>query len=162
MEHAKQSLFERTFSPIYQALFTYIGVVIVIAGGAIFKSSGLLSVSDRFPWMTAAAFLLFFAMFNTVFALSSKNMSKYFGTSIYSFLGLALLAGLTAYFSSSLSINEAGSYRWIYIVVTVGYMIFLSMASMMRIIVDFAQKEEWSQPRRRQKPRNSDRDRHIK
>ena len=162
MEKTNQSFFEKAYSPFVQAAIVYGGVLIVIAGGAIVKSSGLMYVSDRFPWMTAAAFMLFFAMFNSVFALSSKSMGKYWGKSIYSFLGLAALAGLTAYLTSSLSINEAGSYRWIYIVVTIGYLIFLSMISMMRTIVDFAQREEWNQPRIRQKPRKSDRDRHIK
>ena len=162
MEKSNQSFYDRASSPFVQAGATYIGVLIVIAGGALIKASGLLLVSDRFPWMTAAAFMLFFAMFNSVFALSTKNITKYFGRSIYSFLGLAVLAGLTAYLTSSLSINEAGSYRWIYIVVTVGYLVFLSMVSMMRTIVDFAQREEWSQPRKQRRPRKPGRDRHIK
>ena len=162
MEKSTSSLFERAFSPFYQALITYGGVIVVIAGSAIVKSTGLLSVPDRFPWLTAAAFLLLFALFNSVFALNSKHMGKYFGKSIYSFLGLALVTGLTAYVTSSISINDAGSYRWIYIVVTIGYMVFLSMVMMMKTIVEFAQREEWNQPRIRQKLRKSDRDRHIK
>lgn len=163
MEQASnQSFFEKAFNPIYQALITFGGVLVFIAVAALIKATGLMLVPERFPWMTAAAFLLLFALFNSVFALSSKNMGKYWGKSIYCFLGLALLAGLTAWVTSSLSINEAGSYRWIYIVVTIGYLIFLSMISMMRTIVEFAQREEWNQPRIRQKPRKSDRDRHIK
>ena len=162
MEKSNQSFFEKAYSPIIQAAIIYGGVLVMIALGAIVKASGITYVPDRYPWMCAAAFMLFFAMFNSVFALSSKNMAKYWGKSIYSFLGLAALAGFTAYLTSSLSISEAGSYRWIYVVVTIGYLIFLSMISMMRTIVDFAQREEWNQPRIRQKPRKSDRDRHIK
>ena len=49
------------------------------------------------------------------------------------------------------SMNEAGPYKWIYIVVTIGYLVFLCILSAMRKIVDFAQREEWNQPRLRQK-----------
>ena len=78
-------------------------------------------------------------------------MSKYWGRSIYSFMGLALGSGLTAYLFSSLTISEAGSYRWIYVVLTVGYLVFLSIVTFMRRIVEFAQKEEWNHPRIRHK-----------
>lgn len=161
MENTNQSFLEKAQNPIIQAGAVYIGVLVMIAGGAIVKSSGLMPVSERFPWMCAAAFMLFFAMFNSVFALSSVSINKYWGKSIYSFIGLAGLAGLTAWLTSSLTISEAGSFRWIYIVVTIGYMIFLSMVTMMRTIVEFAQREEWSKPKLRQKPKREDRDRHI-
>lgn len=162
MENSNQAFLEKAQNPIIQAIGIYLGVLVMIAGGAIVKSTGLMVVSERFPWMCAAAFMLFFAMFNSVFALSSPSINKYWGKSIYSFVGLAALAGLTAWITSSLSIWEAGSFQWIYIVVTIGYMIFLSMVTMMRTIVEFAQREEWSKPKIRQKPRKGDRDRHIK
>lgn len=129
----------------------YIGGLVVMLGSLIVKVTGLMPVPQRFPWMTAAAFLLFFAMFNSIYALTSKNMMKYWGASIYSYLGLAFVSGLTAYLFSSLSIFEAGSFRWIYIVLTIGYLVFLSIISFMRRIVDFAMKEEWNHPRIRRK-----------
>jgi len=162
MENTKDAFLEKVYNPVIQAALTYLGVLIMIAGGAMVKISGLLPVSARFPWMCAAAFMLLFALFNSVFALATQNMNQYWGRSIYSFLGLAFLSGLTAWLTSSLSIGEAGSFRWIYIVVTIGYLIFLGLVSMLRTIVDFAQREEWNQPRIRQKPRRNDRDRHIK
>jgi len=159
---AKDSIFERAFNPVYQALLSLGGVIVVslIATGV--RLSGIMAVPNRFPWMAAAAFLLCFAMFNSVFALSTKNMLKYWSRSIYSFLGLALLAGSFAWLLSSLPISEAGSYRWILIVVTVGYMVFLAMMTTMRSIVEFAQREEWNHPRIRHKEDRDDRDKHIK
>lgn len=159
---AKDSIFERAFNPVYQALLSLGGVVVVSLAAAGVRVSGIMEVPTRFPWMAAAAFLLCFAMFNSVFALSTKNMLKYWSRSIYSFLGLALLAGGFAWLLSSLPISEAGSYRWILIVVTVGYMVFLAMMTTMRSIVEFAQREEWNHPRIRRRDKRDDRDRHIK
>jgi len=108
-----------------------------------------LSVSDRFPWMTAAAFILFFAMFNSIFSLASDDMGKYWGRSILAYAGLVLGSGLMAYLFSSIPIREAGSYRWIIIVLTFGYLVFMSIVRFMKNIVEFAEKEEWNSPKKR-------------
>lgn len=140
-------------NPVFQASITLGGVVLVNIGGGALSWTGILDTGERFPWMVAASFMLLFAVFNSVLSLSCVNMSKYYGASIYSFAGLALMAGLLAWLLSGLTISEAGSYRWIYIVVSIGYMIFLGMMSFMRIIVEFAQREEWNHPRLRQRPK---------
>lgn len=146
-----QSIFEKQFNPVYQALFAFGGVVVIDIGGKLLQLSEVIHISQRFPWMTAAAIMLFFAVFNSVFSLSSENMMKYWGRSIYCFMGLAVASGLVAWLFSSLSIGQAGSYRWIFIVVTFGYLIFLTIMAMLRQIVEFAQREEWNHPRIRRK-----------
>ena len=50
-----------------------------------------------------------------------------------------------------MTITEAGSYPWIFIVVSFGYLVFLSLMAVLRTVVDFAQREEWTQPRIRRK-----------
>lgn len=154
MSTNNQSLFEKSVDPILQAGVALGGVLLFIVLSKLINAIGLLDVPVRFPWMAAAAFLLLFALFNSVFSLSSENMMKYWGRSVYSFLGLAAGAGLLAYLFSSLSISEAGSYKWIYVVVSFGYLVFLSMMAFMRQVVEFAQKEEWNHPRiRNRKPK---------
>ena len=96
-------------------------------------------------------FMLLFAMFNSVISLSVADMIKYWGRSVYGFLGLAAGAGFLAYLFSSIPIGEAGSYRWIYVVVSFGYLVFLIIMALVRKIVEFAEKEEWTQPRQRRK-----------
>lgn len=150
MEHT-DSIFAKTFDPVYQAGIAFGGVVAFSLIAKLVQISGILDVPQRFPWMSAASFMLLFAVFNSVFSLSSKNMMKYWGRSVYSFLGLAAASGLAAYLISSMTMNEAGSYRWIYVVVTIGYLVFLSMMAAMRKIVDFAQREEWNHPRMRRR-----------
>ncbi len=121
--------------------------------GAIMARSLGMEVEQRFPWTIAAAFLLFFAAMNAIYSVFSSNMDKYWTRSILSFVGLAALSALLAQLFSKLTMNEAGSYKWIYIVLTIGYLVFLLMLTAMRKIVDFAQREEWNQPRIRQKRR---------
>lgn len=143
------SLFAKSVSPVKQAAATFAGVVVISLLAKGIAASDSLAVSDRFPWMAAASFMLVFALFNAVYSVSSKDMVKYYGRSIYSFMALAAASGLFAWLLSSKSLNEAGSYRWIYLVITVGYIVFLCMMAFMRKVVEFAQKEEWNAPKTR-------------
>ena len=142
MQNSKGSIFEKTIDPVYQAIIAFVGVIGFIVISKFVNAVGLLSVSAKFPWMTISAFMLLFAVFNSLYSLTAKSIIKYWGRSIYSFMGLAAAGGGVAYLFSSMTISEAGSYRWIYIVVTFGYLVFLSMMAFLRKIVEFAQKEE--------------------
>lgn len=113
------------------------------------KLTGIISVSERFPWTTAATFILFFAVFNSVFSLTTTDTRKYWGRSMYAFLAVVLISGSLAYLFSYIPLSEAGSYRWIFFVLSFGYLVFISIMMMARKIVEFAQREEWNQPRRR-------------
>ena len=147
----QDSFFEKTYNPIIQAAVMFGGSMTITLLAEAMAGMGLLDISERFAWMSAASFMLCFAVFNSVFSLSAPKMMQYWGKSIYCFMGLAAAAGLFAWFISGLSIGEAGSYKWIYVVVTIGYLVFLSMMGFMKNIVDFAQKEDWSHPRLRRK-----------
>ncbi len=147
------SIFKKDISPLKQAgiVFGLSAGIMLLTKLAQLASSG--ETDKTVYWTIAATFILFFAIFNALFSLSTKNMDKYWTQSILSYASLVVLTGLLAYLMSSISIDDAGSYRWIYIVLTMGYLIFLSMMTVMRKIVEFAQKEEWNHPRLRKKGR---------
>lgn len=155
MQNSNSSIFEKAIDPVHQAILALGGVLSFIIISKFINAIGLLSVSAKFPWMAATAFMLLFAVFNSVYSLTAKSIIKYWGRSIYSFMGLAVVAGFAAYLFSSMTISEAGSYRWIYVVVTFGYLVFLSLMAFLRKIVEFAQKEEWNHPRIRRKKRKN-------
>ncbi len=153
MDTGTDVFMQRVQNPIIQAAILLGGVILVTFAGKLVQMSGWLFVPERFPWMTAASFMLTFALFNSVFAVSTPNMQRYWGRSIYSFLGLAVAAAGVAWLASAIPLSEAGSYSWIFVVVSVGYMVFLGMMTTIRGIVQFAQKEEWNHPRIRNKKR---------
>ena len=150
MQTTTESHYRKIQNPIVQASIVLAAVLVFNIGAILARAAGM-EVEQRFPWTIAASFLLFFAAGNSIMSLMSKNMDKYWTRSILSFISLAALAGLAAYLFSSLGMNEAGPYKWIYIVLTIGYLVFLSMIGFMRKIVEFAQREEWNQPRSRKR-----------
>ena len=154
MTNTKSSFFEKAYNPALQAAIVFAAGLVIMLGGKLVQALDIMEIGERFPWKTAAAFLLFFALFNSVFSLSSPNLNQYWGRSMFSFGGLALASGFLAYLFSSIPINEAGSYRWIFTVLGVGYLVFLSIMGFMKRIVEFAEREEWNSPkqRKRRKP----------
>jgi hypothetical protein len=140
-------------NPPAQALIVFCAGLIVMLATFLVSLIDKSWVSPRFYWLTAASFLLFFSVFNSVSSLISKNVLHFWARSIYSYMGLALLSGIIAWRFSGISIYDAGTYSWIYVVVTIVYVVFLTLVRSMKMIVEFAQKEEWQNPnlRRRKK-----------
>lgn len=126
-----------------------LGLVLLFDIGTAFVVQTGTEVAPRNFWIIACTFILFYAMFNAIISLLSDNMDRYWTRSMIAYVAVAGISGLLAWGFSSLSIDEAGSFRWLYIVLTFGYLMFLTMIGMMRKIVDFAQREEWNQPRLR-------------
>ena len=154
-DYAKNSLYTKAYNPVLLAGLIFGAHLVVVLISKLIGLTGLVEVGPRFPWLSAASFLLFYAVFNSIFSLSSNNANWYWPRSVFSFVGLAIANGLLAWLLSSLSINEAGSYRWIFLVVSVGYLVFMSIMGFMKRIVDFAQREEWNHPRIRSRRKKS-------
>ncbi len=149
MKPANDSIFQKALNPFVQAAITLGLSLFMLLSSKLVNLTGIVAISERFPWTTAATFILFFAIFNSVFSLTATDTRKYWGRSMYAFLGVVLISGGLAYLFSSITLNDAGSYRWIFFVLSFGYLVFISIMVMARKIVEFAQREEWNQPRRR-------------
>jgi len=139
-------IYNKARNPFIQASIVFAGVVIACLGAKLLNWSGLIDIDSRFPWQASTAFLLFFAVFNSVANLAAKDLNKYRGKSMLCFLVLALASGA---FAHLLSDSEAGAYKWIYFVMTFGYLVFLSIVGMIKGIVDFAENEDWTAPKKK-------------
>ena len=136
-------------SPPVQALVIFAAALVIMIIGWAFTASGVFPFDRLFAWSIGSALMLFFAMMNSLLSIRAASFIKYWGASMYSYLALALATSVAAWGFSGIPLREAGSYRWIYIVVTVGFIVFLSMVNFMKMIVRYAEKEEWNQPRKR-------------
>ena len=139
---------ERIRQPRYQAMTAAALMLVFLVLGFGSRLAGA-ETSERFGYQIAATALLLFGVANALFSLGSDNINKYWSASFVSFLLLAGLGLVVAKVLTGLWISEAGSYKWIYTVLTFGYLVILSIMSAIRGIVNFAEDEEWSQPRER-------------
>lgn len=136
------SVFEKELNPWKLSGLIALGVLIIILGSKLIAQIGLFESKDIFPWEMAFSGILFFALFNAIFSLSAKDANRYWMLSIFSFVSLVVVLSLIAWLLSGLTMDEAGSFRWILIIFTFSYLLILSIVRAMKKIVGIAQKQD--------------------
>ena len=144
----REDWFTRLRQPPAQAVLAA-GLMVVFIGFGFATSLSGGEMNERWGYQSAATALLLFGVGNALMSLGAVDVLKYWRRSFVSYVLLGALGIGLAYAYSGLWITEAGFYRFIFMVLTFGYLVLLSIASMMRGIVNFAEREEWSQPRSR-------------
>ena len=135
MENSNASFFSKYQPPYLQAA---VGLGLMLVFMLLGKITGM---DFTFPWTTAGAVLLMFAVFNSVNSFTTDNMMTYYRDSIFSFMALVGLGSGLAYLFSSVSINEAGTFRWIYFMITLSYFGFIGIVSFIRFILGVLETE---------------------
>lgn len=136
-----KSVFTKQIHPFKQlvvcliALLTFMGML---------KLSGIAeAVSNKVMyWEAALVVMLAYVLFNSIFSLSYHNKNAYFRDSIFTFLAIAAAGGGLAYLFSGLSIDEAGSFRWLYFVFGFSYLVIISIVNLMRKIIEIVKKQD--------------------
>jgi hypothetical protein len=133
---------DKYMNPIFQT-FVVLGISLVamIVFYAL-KLAGMMDVDNRVFWVIGGATTLFYGLFNSVISLASVDMNVYWFRSTLSYAALMIASATLAFLFSGITITEAGSFKWIYMVLTFGYLLFLSIMRFMRKIVQIAQKED--------------------
>lgn len=142
MKLDQTSFMDKTQNPIIQAVVVIIGVLVMMLIAKLIILTGSSVMGNRVFWIIAGTAILFFALFNSIISLSVSDMNKYWTRSTLCYTGLMLSSGFFAYVFSSMTIGEAGTFRWIFMVLTFGYLLFLSVMRFMRKIVQIAQTED--------------------
>ncbi len=142
MEKKETSFFEKSYNPIIQGVWVLGFSVVAMLVTKILYWTGLADVSGQAFWIIAGMSILLFALFNSVLSLSTKDMNQYWTRAIPTYAALMVLNGALAYLFSAMTMQEAGTFKWIFMVLTFGYLLFLSMMRFMRKIVDIAQRED--------------------
>ena len=140
--------FSKLKQPPYQAAIGLIFMLFFLAFGGVI-SVGKGEISSNWGYQSAATGLMLYGVGNALVSITAEDVSKYWISSFISYAVLGGIALLVGWGFSGIALNDAGSYRWIFIVLTFAYLVMLSIISMMRGIVRFAEREEWSQPRER-------------
>jgi len=91
-------------------------------------------------WIMASGLVLFFVILNPIVTLRMKSVSRYFPTSIVCYIGLLIFGYAWCYLITGKHIDDTGSFRWIWIVLTIAFLVFHLIARAMRRIVDIAMR----------------------
>jgi hypothetical protein len=142
MEKNQATFMDRALNPMFQALVVLcISIVATLVLYAL-KISGSMDVDNRAFWVIGGATTLFFGLFNSVISLGADDMNAYWFRATSSYTVLMVASGCVAFLFSGMPMEEAGSFKYIYMVLTFGYLLFLSIMRFMRKIVQVAQVED--------------------
>ncbi|MCF8236582.1 MAG: hypothetical protein K9I85_00350 [Saprospiraceae bacterium] len=147
------SFLGKAHHPLKQAAATVVLMVIFLLASWFMVRLGPEGFSQHLPWIIALAFLLLFAVFNSVFCLAAGQVDQYWQRSILGFLVVGLVGASLAWAISGQFLTEVGSFKWMYMVVAFCYLVFISIINFMRKIVDFAQGEKWEKPKLKSRKR---------
>jgi hypothetical protein len=145
---------DKTNDPRLHSFVIFMAVAVFMVIAFLIKLVAPDYISGRFYWTIATAFMLFYAVFSSIASIASDNIMIFWGKAMYSYMALAVAAGGLAYFFSGISIFDAGSFSWLYTVITIVYVVFMTLVRSMKMIVEFAQKEEWTSPNLRNKKKS--------
>ncbi len=151
MIETNTSLYDKAYNPFLQGGCVLAINIVIMLLAKIINSSGVTSVSPGFYWQIIGTAMLCYAVFNSIFSLSTNNINQYWLQSIFSFGVMVGVSALVAHFLSGQSITEAGPYKAIFTVLTFGYLVFLSIMNFMKNIVNYAEQEDWQAPKKRKK-----------
>jgi hypothetical protein len=144
MKNTKNALFfTRLTNPFWQG-----GTVLTFILLTMFAFKGLqatnnMDVDPLTFWVISGTGMLVYALFSSIISLSvTGDMNNYWSRSTGSYAVLSVIGGCFAWFFSGLILSEAASIKWIFMVVTFGYLLFLSLMRFMRKVVFLAQQED--------------------
>jgi len=138
----EDSIFSKQINPFKQAGIVFLGSLLFTLLFKIFDWTGMAAQPDYLPYTMNAAGLLFFALFNSVMSLSYQNQNVYWLKSIIAYALFMIVGTLVSRYISGVPLDEAMSFRWLYIVFTIGYVVFLVIVRLMRKIVLIAKKQD--------------------
>jgi hypothetical protein len=139
--------------PLYLAGLALGLCVLISTIGMSVGWTGLIDTYPLFPWMIAAAMLLYYSVFTGVSLMVVQNTAQTWGRAVYGFMGYVLLSGAYAWMLSGKSIFEASTYKGIYLILTLSFFVFLSIGTSVKGIVSFTERRD---QQRAKKHRNND------
>ena len=128
--------------PLYQALLVVaMTIVFSLFDKMMPHHTELLEINSG-TWIVGTAMILCYIILNAIVALRIEPIIPYWSKSVTFYIGTLVFVYAWSYLLSGKSIDEAGSFRWLWLVLTLVYMVFFAIARSMKRIVDYALKQD--------------------
>ena len=98
--------------------------------------------ADSGSWIVGTAMIFCFIIINSVVALKSEPILPYWSKSLLIFVGLLVFTYAWCYMLTGKQIDDVGSFRWLWIVLSMVYIVFFIIARTMKRIVDIANEQD--------------------
>lgn len=140
--NATKTLLHRITNPFFQA--GLIGGLIILLSliDLMLPHSNTLLSPEAGTWVVATAMMLCYVILNTIIALRIEHVISYWSRSVILFIGLLVFSYIWCWLLSGRHIDDVGTFRWLWFVLTLTYMVFFGIARSMKRIVDLAIRQD--------------------
>ncbi len=130
-------------NPYHQAIIP-IGLILLFHIGLKLAWLVGLMTPDNFQhyWISMFAVIMVFIMFNPILGLSAPNTNQYIGKSSTAYIFIVVIGALSTYLCTKESILQKPEMKAIYIVLTVGFLVFTSIINLMKVIVEWSKQND--------------------
>jgi len=136
-----ESILTKEISPYKQGALA-LGLILLID---LFSFASRNSNIEKFAstiWTNCIAMVLFFIIANALISINSSKAGIYIRDSIYTYIILCVSGALISYFISATPMDDAGSFKWLFIMLTMVYIVFLALMNTLKAIVALAKKQD--------------------
>lgn len=102
----------------------------------------LLDYDPMRVWLMATSMLLFYVLLSSIYCFKATNRLLYYRQSTIAYIVIGIVLVSTAQYFSELKLSDAQSHRWIIIVISLVYLVFMTIIALIRKIVDIAIKQD--------------------
>jgi len=93
-------------------------------------------------WLVSNAMVFFYSLFNSLGYFASKRKESHFQSGVAAFVLLALVVSLGSWWFSGVALMEAKSHSWILLVITLSYLVLISIVTLVHRVVKISMKED--------------------
>ena len=104
--------------PVFQALLVLTLIILLTGMDALLPHDDVFFKANAGPWIVSTAMVLLFILINTIVALRIENITPYWIQSVILFVSLLAFSYGWCYLLSGKHIDDVGSFRWLWIVIT--------------------------------------------
>lgn len=133
------AIFEK---PLHQAALVACMILVFSLIDLILPTTNNLLEANAGPWIVSTAMVLCFVILNTIVALRIDPVIPYWSKSVVYFFGLLALSYAWCFLLTGKHIDEVGSFRWLWFVLTMVHMIFFAIAISMKRIITIANEQD--------------------
>lgn len=135
-------LIQLFIKPLNQALLSVAMMIVFTLVDLVMPHEDILFEVNAGTWIVATAMILCYVILNSVVALRIEPIGSYFRMSVFCYIGLLIFAYAWSWLLSGKHIDDVGTFRWLWMVLTLVYLVFFSIARSMKRIVDIAIKQD--------------------
>lgn len=128
--------------PLHQAGLIVCMIIVLTIVDNMMPHDDLFFKVNAGPWIVSTAMMLLFIIINTVVALRIEIVIPYWTWSILLYFALLAFSYGWCFILTGRHIDDVGSFRWLWMVLTMVYFVFFTISRTMKRIVDIAIKQD--------------------